>query len=804
MVFNYIKLACRNLWKDRVFTCLNILGLSVAFCVATLLIISSLDELATDQFHEEKDNLYKVYATEQTVKGPKEAISRPIPFAPTLQNEVPGIEKISRHLEMNTLVSDGDKELILDLSYVDQDFLQLFTFPVLKGETDSPLAKKSSVVLTQKSANMLFGTDEVVGKTIMIQKENVKEPFTITAILKDIPHESSMGFHLLLAFDESPNYKENLNAWNSRNHSVYLKLSKGVTTQQFEERTRAFVAKHYKETIDDAKRDGVSVDVNGQYYQFRLFPFAESEFTSFKGGIANVSHTMPYIVLGIAILILFIASVNFINMSVAKSGQRLREIGMRKTLGASQSQLFIQLWVESIFIFTLSLVLGSLLGYGLLGDFQTLFRTEGSFETLLRPQILMMLFVTILLITIIAGGYPALLLSKLGTLKALKGKLEAKAGTQLRNTLIIIQFSIAILLISGTLVLSSQINYLRHKDLGFDKNNVVSFPFNGSLDSYTALNRLRNSLQNEPEVLSITAADNNLGYGRDGSGYTSVSGFDYEGRGLKTHSLVVDYDYIKTLGLELVAGRGFNRAFSTDSLSMVINETMAKEYGKENPLDVTVAIGDSSRYNVIGVVKDYNFRGLKRQVEPITMFMDNSLGYYYAFVQVDPKNAISAYDKIEKAWKDIEPNAPFLGSFLDENIDRTLKKEKVLTTIITSGSIVAIILSCIGLFAISMIMVNQRTKEIGVRKIVGASITGLMKLLLGDFIKLVILAFVIATPVAWWLSYKWLEEYSYKISLNFGFFVVAGLITLVIALLTIGYKTIKAALQNPVESLRTE
>ena len=383
--------------------------------------------------------------------------------------------------------------------------------------------------------------------------------------------------------------------------------------------------------------------------------------------------------------------------------------------------------------------------------------------------------------------------------------MDANSGSRLRKTLMVIQFGIAILLISGTIVLTKQVNFLRYKDLGFDKNNVVSIPFNGSLDSYTALNRLRNSLQNEPEILSVTAADNNLGRGKDGSGYTSVSGFDYEGRGIKTHSLIVDYDYVETLGLELIVGRSFDRGFSADSLSMVINEAMAKEYGKENPLDVTVTFNeDGPRYNVIGVVKDYNFRGLKRQVEPITLFMDKSAGYFYAFVKVAPNNAVAAFDKIEKAWKDIEPNASFLGSFLDENIDRTLKREKVLTTIITSGSIIAILLSCIGLFAISMIMVNQRTKEIGVRKIVGASVTGLVKLLLKDFLLLVVISFFVASPIAWWMSSKWLEDYSYRISLNIGLFFMAGIITLIIALFTISFKTMRAAMQNPVDSLRSE
>jgi len=804
MIKNFIRIALRNLWKNKVFTALNIIGLSVAFCVAILLSISSLDDLAEDQFHANKDNLYQVYATEQTSKGPKEGLSRATPFATTVKAEVPGVKRITRHLEENIVVSHKDKEMQLDVSYVDSGFLDMFSFPILKGQKKSPLSQPSFVVLTEESAKLLFGTVDAVGETVLLKINNTKKPFTVSAILEDIPKESSMDFHILVGFENNPYYKQTLDDWNSRFHNVYLQLEEGVTTQQFEERTRDFVARHYQDNIENAKRDGIQPDVNNQYYQMRLFPYVDSAFTKFKGGIAETSRIMPYMILCIAILILFIASVNFINMNVANGGQRLREIGMRKTLGASKFQLFVQLWVESIIIFLVAMIIGVLLSNGLLKDFQALFRTGGTFSTLLTLKTIVFLIGTIVLITFVTGGYPALLLSRLGTLKALKGKMEAKSGSNLRNTLIVIQFSIAILFISGTLVLSKQINFLRHKDLGFDKHNVISIPLNGSLDSYKLVNRLRNELQNTPEVISITAADNNLGFGRDGSSYASVSGFDYEGRGVKTHNLIVDYDYLETLGLELVTGRGFSRAYSMDSLSMVINESMAREYGKENPLDVVISFDDSIRYNVIGVIKDYNFRGLKSEVEPLTFFMDSSAGYYYAFVKVDPDNAVAAYDKVEEAWNKIEPDALFLGSFLNENIDRTLSREKVLTKIITSGSIVAILLSCIGLFAISMIVVNQRTKEIGVRKVVGASVAGLVRLLLSDFLKLVVVAFIVATPIAWWMSSKWLEEYSYKISLHMGLFIMSGAIAVLIALFTIGFKTIQAALQNPVNSLRSE
>ena len=803
MLKNYFKIAFRNLWKNRVFTLLNILGLTVAFCVATLLSISSLDTLSQDQFHINKDNLYQVYATEQSSDGPEIKASRSIPFAPTIKKEVPGIHNITRHLEENILVYSGDKSLQFNGSYVDKSFLELFSFSVLKGD-NQPLNDKNSVAITKEAAEKLFNSTDIIGETLLLDKNGIKKAFIIKAVLNDIPNNSSIGFDVLIPFENSSGYNSNIDRWGSRNHSVYLQLANNVSALQFEERSRDFAAKHYQEVITNAKRDGFAKDANEQYLQFRLFPFKDSAFATYKGGIIRASRTMPYLVIAIALLILFIASVNFINMTVAKSSQRLQEIGMRKTLGASKQQLFAQLWIESVFIFAISLVLGLLLGYGLLNDFQTLFRTDGSFSTLLRPNIVVTLTGIILVITALAGGYPAFLLSKLGTLTALKGKMNVKSGSRLRNTLMIIQFGIAILLISGTLVLNNQISFLRQMDLGFNKSSVVSIPFNGELDSRTALSRLRNELESQSEIISVTAADNNLGRGKDGSGYTSVSGFDYEGRGIKTHNLTVDYDYTQTLGMEIIKGRNFSRDYASDSLSMVINETMAKQYGKDNPLDVNITFDDSTHYSVIGVVKDYNFQGLQREVAPITMFMDSRTDFYYAFVKVNSKNIVSAFDKIESAWKSIEPNTPFLGSFLDENIDRTFRREKTLSTIITSGSIVAIILSCIGLFAISMIMVNERTKEIGVRKIVGASVLGLTKLLLQDFIKLVLLAFAIAAPLAWWMSYKWLEDYPYKISLNIDLFLLAGFITVFIAILTISFKTFKAALQNPVNSLRSE
>jgi len=366
----------------------------------------------------------------------------------------------------------------------------------------------------------------------------------------------------------------------------------------------------------------------------------------------------------------------------------------------------------------------------------------------------------------------------------------------------IIQFGIAILLITGTLVLREQIDFMRNKDLGFDKEQVISFPLNGKKNSYAALDLLKQELQGNPDILNVSASDNNLGRGRDGSQSYSAIGFEHKGKVVSTNFLVVDHDYIQTLDLKMVSGRSFKSP--ADSIGVIINETMARQLGEEDPLTAQLDISNEYPSPVLGVVKDYHFQNLDKAIEPITFFMSRDLNLSYAYVKVAPANMAKSLDVISATWKKIEPNAEFLGSFLDENIDRTFRREKSMATMITTGSIIAIVLSCIGLFAMSMLIVSQRTKEIGIRKVIGASVSSITYILTKDFLKLVLYAFVIAAPIAWWFTKEWLQNYAYRINLSWGFFALAGFLAVIIALLTVSGKTIKAAMQNPVKSLRTE
>jgi ABC-type antimicrobial peptide transport system permease subunit len=804
MFYNYIKITWRSLLKNKTFTLLNIFGLSVAFGVAILLSMAGFFDLSYDNFHTNGKDIYKVYSVWQNPKGPQVSVSHAAPLMPAIMDEVPGIESATRHLQQEAVLTYGEKEINLDAIWVDADFFNMFTFPTVKGKMNNPLEKQSDIVVTEETAKLLFGDEEAIGKTVQILINGKDQPFTVGTVVANNPPQSTLEFQIAVRFEREAEYLESKDDWGARYHDIYIQLAENVAPSQFDGATRSLVNNNFKERIDNAKRDGAQPDADGLFYKFELLPLLDENFATFRNGYVEVSRGNAYLVLGIAFLILFIACVNFINMSIARSGQRLKEIGMRKTLGAKRKQLFFQFWTESLLVFFFSVSLGLVMSMLLLDEFKTIFRTDVSFGLILTPMNILFFLMAILIITLIVGGYPALLLSKMGTIQSLKGKLDASGKNRVRDALMILQFGIAIILITGTLVLRSQLDFMRNKDLGFNKEQVLSFPLDGKKNSYEALELLRNELAGNPDILEISGADNNLGYGKDGSVSSSMFGFEYKNRIINTNYLTVDYDYVETLDLELVAGRNFNREFASDKSGAVINEAMAKEFGEENPLTAYISFNDSLRFPVIGVVKDYHFENLDKTIAPITMMMSRDYDLYYAYVKVAPVNLAKSFDAIKNAWARVSPNSEFLGSFLDENINRTFRKEERVTTMIASGSILAIALSCIGLFAMSLLIVNQRTKEIGVRKVIGASVANITFLLSKDFLKLVGISFLIGSPIAWWFMKEWLKDYPFKIDLSPLFFLGAGLLAAVIALCTVGARAIKAARQNPVKSLRTE
>ncbi|GAB3905350.1 ABC transporter permease [Mucilaginibacter boryungensis] len=807
MIKNYIKTALRNLWKGRVFNLMNILGLSVAIATCTLLFLAISFEFSFDNFHEKLPNIYQLYTTANRSSKIEKSTSMPIPLAPALKADYQDIENISRMANGGALVKYGEKQISLNIHYVDEGFLKIFTFPIISGNTNRPLQHLNDIVITEYAAKALFakGVDPV-GKTVELKLNNQAQSFIITGLAKDFPNNSSIAFDILMRFEMNPNYQQALNQWDNQNNLVYIQLNDKVDVQGFEKRLQTFVNKHFTEAINNIKRDGARPDVNGNVYTLNVTPFAHNHFNTdingLEGAVVSQSSVISLLVIGIFILV--IACINFINLSVARSFTRAREIGVRKTLGASKLQLLSQFWVETIMVCLVALVVGLVLASMVLSGFKANLKINISMGMLLHPTLLLTGIGLFVLITIIAGFYPALLMLRYKTVMVLKGSVNTTKPGKVRNTLLVVQFAISTLLIVCTLITWQQTNYMQNKPLGYNKSEVISIPTGNGVDGNQALRLFRNVVNGDPTIVSVTGAYDNLGNGKDGSQRTSINGFNYNGHELRTAIQKVDYDYLKTLDIKLIDGRDFSREYATDSNAVLVNEAMAKQISTKNALGADLPMDDKYKSRVIGIFKNYNFRSLHDDIMPLTLVMDKNYPINYIFVKVKPGNLIQGFDHVSQKWKATFPSVDYKGSWLNENTEKQYQKEKRLSTIFISSAIIAILISCIGLVAISIMIMVQRTKEIGIRKVLGSSVSSIVMLLSGDFIKLVALAAVISFPIGWWVMSDWLKGYAYRITIEWWVFALAGVAAIVIAFITISFQAIKAAIANPVKSLRSE
>lgn len=813
MIRNYFKIAFRNLWKNKVYALINIVGLSVAFGSAMLLFLTARFELSFDDFQANKEHLYKVFFKLNLADGTRMGTSMPAPLTPALKADFKSeIKHISRIMDSGVQVVQGNKTLDQDLNYVDADFLKMFSFEMLKGNPNTALSDLRSIVINKSTAEKLFGSSEPLGQTINLNFGEKTEGFLVTGVLADAPENSTIESEMMVRFENYPTYQANKEEWNNQNHNLYIQLAENVNQETFEKKLKPFTQKYYKSTIDQIKKEGGKPDERGEVFSIRTFSLLDEHFMKHNGGLLVKDKLYPYMLLIVSILVVLIACINFINLSIARSLERAKEVGMRKALGAVKNQILGQFWGEAFILCIIGFLFGSLLATLTMPTYNSLFRSTISLQSLLNPATALVLVASFLGITLMAGGYPALVVSKFNIIEVLKGKLKvnAKSGG-LQNTLIIVQFSIAIMLISSTIIIWNQIDFLRNKPLGFDETQVISIPIGHEVQGTKVLDYMRNKLANQPQIVSITGADINVGRGKDNSMSQSGYGFELEGKTYHTNGLNVDYDYIKTLGLNLATGRDFAREFPSDkSRSIVINETMAKELGFNKPtiaaaIGKNIPLGDSLGRTIVGVVKDYHFESLKNKIASMTFFLQNDFGYSYVFVKIAPNAAPKeTMDMLAKVYKEIAPKSEFQGSFLDENTNNQYRKEERFSQIIMSAAVLAIVLSCMGLFAIAIMMIARRTKEIGIRKVLGASIPSLVVLLSKEFLILVGIAILIASPIAYYAMDKWLADFVYRIDIGWQIFALAGCVAVIIALLTVSYQAIRAALMNPVKSLKSE
>lgn len=808
MFKNYIKIAFRTLWRSRGYAAINVMGLAVAFCICVFLLLTAYLHLTYDSFHKDGDRIFQTYLFANDPENPTKSGAMPLPLTTALKADFPELQAARIMTGRKSLVAVNGRYFDKLINFTDPDFLTIFSFPLISGNRETALRELSNVVISENMATDLFGTVSAVGQRLRIGNDGNQKDYVVAGVIADVPDNSSIKFDALIRIENSPNYQVSKDNWGDNSHAVFVKLPAQVDQAAFEDRLKPFARNYFQSQFNELTRKKAQPDARGDVFAVRLQKLADVHFNRELSDNKGTPVAVIYVLMGMAFFILSIACINFINLSIARSFTRAREVGVRKSLGALKSSLFAQIWSESALVCGAGFLVGAFLAYLLLPVFNAQFGAKLKLDYVLQPGFLGLCLVVIALVTLVAGGYPAWQMTKFNTVEVLKGKVTGQRPGVLRNALIVTQFTLSCLLVCCTVIAFQQVGHLRSSPIGFDKEQVISIPVGNQVNGRQVLQRLRNKLANDPTVLAITGTGVNLGKGKDHVSSRTTTGFTFKGRDIVSDILLVDFDYLKTLKIKPIAGRDFDRAYASDSMNrVIITQSMAKMMGMANP--VGTLLGDDNdttgnKAQIIGVVPDFRLYSLADKANPITMHLSNTEAIRYVFVRVAPQSLAGSMEKLKKSWADVAPQSAFMGSFLDENVDAWYQNEEQLSQILSLASGIAILLSCIGLFAIALLMIEQRTKEIGIRKVMGASIPGIVVLLSRDFIKLVLVALCIAVPLAWFGMQTWLNNYSYRIDISPWIFVGVGLSAILIALATVSFQSIKAALMNPVKSLRSE
>jgi putative ABC transport system permease protein len=806
MFKNYLKIAFRNIWKSKGYAFINIIGLSVAFCVSVFLFLTAYFQLTFDNFHKDGDRIYQTYFVSNDPEKVEKSGSMPFPITPALKEEFPEIEGIARVVNGSDVVEYKGKYFDKQVKFTDADFFRIFSFPMVKGNPEVALNNLSSIVISDNMAKAVFGSEDPMGKPVFVGMDANRKQYIVTGVTGTFPLNSSIQFDAFVRVENSQHYNAAKNQWDSNSHNVFLKLNANTDQQAFERKLKPFAKKYFEQNLVNLKKKGAKPDEKGDLFAIRLQKLTNVHFGKdiASSGAGGASLALIYALVGIALFILMIACINFINLNVARSFIRAREVGVRKSLGALKNQLFVQIWGEAAVICFLGFLVGIILAVLLLPGFNATFQAKLDLAYMFEPDKIVLIVGLFVFVTLVAGGYPAWQMSKYNAVEVLKGKITLKKSGVFRNTLIVTQFTLSCLLICSTIVAVQQVEHLRKQPLGFQKEEVISIPIGNKISGKQAIQRMRNELASDPNVLSLTGSGVNLGVGLDRSTSRSIIGFNYNEKEVVTDWLGVDYDYLKTLHIKLLDGREFSQAYPGDSLDkVIITESMAKMIGETDPVGKYFQTDTTgAKIQIIGLIPDFNLYSSKNEKIPITIHLSDSP--QYIFVRVTPQSLASSMDKLKAVWKKITPESEFRGTFLDENTNNWYQEEQRLSKVFSLASGIAILLSCLGLFAVALIVMEQRTKEIGVRKVLGASIGGLVFVLSLDFVKLVLIATLIASPLAWFLMQKWLDNYPYRIEINPLLFAGVGLLAILVAVATVSFQSIKAALMNPVKSLRND
>ena len=808
MTSNYFKTTWRHLVKNKFHTAINITGLVIGFTIAIAILLMVYNQLDFDKFHANNNRLFQAYQFFNKQTGPEYAAGFGFPAAPVYKAEAPAIERSSGFLYGGNNAVYKDKELDVPVMLVDEDFLSMFTFPVVKGNKFNPLKNLTDIVITEYAAKKIFGDEDPVGKSIKASAGNGLQALTVSAVVKDFPKNSSIKFDALARIENRGDYAADKSKWDHQHHPVFIQLKEGATQLQAENQIREINKRYLAEWYDDLKKEGAKPDKSGDVFATRLLPLKDIHFSpQIVGSGGTVSKTQLYTVLCVGLLIILIACFNFININLANAFTRSKEIGVRKCLGAAKSKLFTQLWSESFMVCLIAFVMSLLLVNVVIQVVNNVTKLNMPLSSMMwRPGFILIAVGLLLLVSLLAGGYPSWVMMNFKVVETLKGKVSLKRKSIVRNGLIVMQFVIACIMISCTLIIYQQFKHLQQAPLGINKEYVISIPLHKADKGMETIEKLRMRLAANPNILSISGSSINIGRGKDGSSSKSTTGFDYKDKKISTNIAAIDYDYLKTFGLKITEGRDFDRAASADTFhNVLVSQSVAKQFGEKQLIGQKIFVDSASApWHVIGIFPDFHLYSMHEEIQPLTLVMEKNAALNYCFIKTTAQNMLATMDAVKKQMAILEPGREFKGSFVDENINNWYAQEWLMSIWFSIAAGVAIVLSCMGLLAMVLLIIQQRVKEIGVRKVLGASVQNISVLISKDFLLLVIVAVLIATPIAWQVMNQWLKDFPYRIEIRWWMFALVALVALLVSCLTISVNTVRAAMQNPVKSLRTE
>jgi putative ABC transport system permease protein len=816
MFKSYLKIATRNLLKRKIYSLINVLGLAIGMAVCLLIVLYIKGELNYDQSQENGDNIYRV-VVERKYPGRSTSYSFiPRSYAGAIKQECPEVKEVVRIFNFlgigNFQLKYEDKSFEeSNVFFADSTFFNVFTTDFLAGNSEKALHQPNTIVLTKTSAIKYFGSvDNAVGKILQPEGNN-QPPLTVSAVCKDWPENSHFTFDMLISTSGRNDFND-INFVNFAAHT-YLLLHEKADYASVESKFPGIIEKYAAGNIEQLFVVSFKQFQDaGNGYKYYLQPLKKIHLTSHLEGELkpNGSLTAIYIFSMVAFFILLIACINFINLSTARSAERAKEVGIRKTFGSEKKMLISQFLTESALVSFVGMILSISLAFLLLGIFNRISGKSLQLQELFNFSSILVLFTFTLVIGLIAGLYPAFVLSSFRPIQVLRGNFKSGSfGLALRNGLVIFQFAISVILIICTIVVNSQMNFMTSDNLGFDKEHVVIVERTDLLAGNTKA--FKDELKKISGIENVSGASAFPGLNFFGTSWQeSGSNEPMTGRGI-----IVDDQYLATMGLELSDGRFFSKEFQTDTFAVIINEKAVSEMGLKDPINARVTTPDAFFnapdgaqivYTVIGVVKDFHYQSLHQPIIPLVFtnaarFNDEQ---FITAVRIKGKNLKSTIEGMEVTWKKFVKDRNFKYEFLDKTIEAMYHAESTTQKIFSFFSALAIFIACLGLLGLAAYSTQQRTREIGIRKVLGASVSNITGLLSKDFTKLVLLSLMIAFPTAWWVMNKWLEDFTYRIKIEWWMFVLAGSLAFLIALITISFQTIKAALANPVHSLRTE